>query len=387
MANLFHILAQKLGFQYELVQPEDNMWGVPDAAGSWSGMFGMLQRQEVEMAVGPFAVSRARETVCDFSEAFYSETFAILMIRPSLQSDWSGFLKPFTSVVWSLLLAAAVFISVTFSFIARQESKIFNVSHRNTVASTVMWVLRTLLQDSTDGLPETDGIRLVVVTWLLASLVFMTSYSGILTAMLTVPKVTIPIDSIEDLVAQSALPWRLEAGSMLYQYYQEATEGIRKAMFDGRAGAFRDCWQDRSLIAGGQLAGVCDKTTMYKAMSWDFSTSGQCHLYISREAAYTNVLIAMAFKNNSSYKEKADYWIRRVKESGLIDLWLKKETSNTSQCLLPPSVSTSSGSVSSLDLNAFVGSFLLLLAGLASATLMFLLELCVTNVLKKQYLY
>lgn len=53
-----------------------------------------------------------------------------------------------------------------------------------------------------------------MITWLLASLVFMSSYSGILTAMLTLPRVTIPIDSLSDLVAQVKLPWRLEAGSM-----------------------------------------------------------------------------------------------------------------------------------------------------------------------------
>lgn len=53
------------------------------------------------MAVGPFAVSRARETVCDFSEPVYSENMAILMERPKLQSDLAGFLKPFTPTVSS----------------------------------------------------------------------------------------------------------------------------------------------------------------------------------------------------------------------------------------------------------------------------------------------
>ncbi|KAK3873845.1 hypothetical protein Pcinc_021176 [Petrolisthes cinctipes] len=65
-------------------------------------------------------------------------------------------------------------------------------------------------------LPRMDSGRLLVLTWLLASLVFMTSYSGILTSMLTVPRVTIPIDSISDLVAQSDLSWRLEAGTMMF---------------------------------------------------------------------------------------------------------------------------------------------------------------------------
>ncbi|KAG7156340.1 Glutamate receptor-like 14 [Homarus americanus] len=336
MDNLLRILANKLNFEYELVQPPDRMWGVAGPDGNWTGMLGMLQRQEVEMAVGPFAVSRARETVCDFSEPVYSENMAILMVRPSLQSDLSGFLKPFTPTT-----------------------------------------------PRTEWLPKTDGSRLVVTTWLLASLVFMSSYSGILTAMLTVPRVTIPIDSVEDLVTQKDLQWRLEAGSMMFQYYQEATEGIRKAVFDGHEGTFQDCWAARQPIAQGQFAGICDKTTMKKAMSWDFSSTGQCHLYISREVAYSNVMIAMAYRTNSSYKEKADYWLRRVKESGVINLWLQKEITNTSQCLLPPSAGKSTNTVSGLDLDSFMGSIIVLAGGLTTAMLVFLLELCVSWTLAK----
>ena len=48
----------------------------------------------------------------------------------------------------------------------------------------------------------------------------MSSYSGILTAMLSLPRVTIPIDSLEDLVAQDDLPWKLEGGTSLHQYFK-----------------------------------------------------------------------------------------------------------------------------------------------------------------------
>lgn len=61
---------------------------------------------------------------------------------------------------------------------------------------------------------------MLVTIWLLASLVFMSSYGGILTAMLTVPRVTIPIDSLADLVTQNDLPWRLESGAMMLTYLQ-----------------------------------------------------------------------------------------------------------------------------------------------------------------------
>ena len=83
----------------------------------------------------------------------------------------------------------------------------------------VLFYIFTLLSGSL-WLPPHDAGRVLVTTWLLASLVFMSSYSGILTAMLTLPRVTIPIDSLADLVAQDDLPWKLEGGTSLHQYFK-----------------------------------------------------------------------------------------------------------------------------------------------------------------------
>lgn len=75
-------------------------------------------------------------------------------------------------------------------------------------------------------LPRQDGGRVLVATWLLASLVFMSSYSGILTAMITLPRVTIPIDSLADLVAQDELPWKVEGGTSLHQYFKVSGSSV-----------------------------------------------------------------------------------------------------------------------------------------------------------------
>ena len=51
---------------------------------------------------------------------------------------------------------------------------------------------------------------------------------------------------------------------------QEAEDGVRKKVFMGISGTFPDCWAAREDIATGKYAAICDKTTMKKAMSWDF---------------------------------------------------------------------------------------------------------------------
>ncbi|XP_063593029.1 glutamate receptor ionotropic, delta-1-like [Penaeus indicus] len=404
MANILHVFAEKMNFDYELVQPPDHVWGVPLPDGNWTGMLGMLQRQcrtvkvlcyimlvvyyEVEFALGPFGVTSSRETVCDFSVPVKTENSAILVVRPAQQSDVSGFLKPFTISVWLLILASVVAVFVAFACVMVAEGKLFCRSPKNPLSLSALWVVKALTQEvtslslsvsrpprcpGTEWLPKTDGARVVVATWLLASLVFMSSYSGILTAMLTVPRVDIPIDSMRDLVTQTDIPWRLESGSWMLQYFQEAPDGVRQRIYEGHTGTFPDCWAARGPISRGEYAALCDHTTMKKAMSWDFSTSGSCHLYISREVIHSFNL-AVAFRTASPYKEEGDYWIQKLKESGILDMWLQNEIVNTSQCLKPPSADRSSQDISALDLESFFGPMLVLAAGLCLALAAIIVE-------------
>ncbi|XP_053634337.2 probable glutamate receptor [Cherax quadricarinatus] len=376
MSELLEIFADKMNFSYELVRPSDLMWGGPQTDGSWTGMLGMLQRLEVEFAIGPFGVTDLRETVCDFSEPVHSENNAILMVRPTLQNDVSGFLKPFAFEVWLLMLLSLVSVVGAVTLLTDNtlaEDKIYSFDSRNTLVKAAMWSLKALTQESSVWLPKS---RLIVITWLLVSYVFASSYSGILTAMLTVPQVSIPIDSLADLVAQSHLPWRLETGSMMFQYFKESNDEVLLKVFRGVSGTFPDCWAAREDVANGKFAAICDKTTMKKAMSWDFSTSGKCHLYISKEKVYSNALIAMAFKINSTYLAPANHIISLMKESGILYKWLGDQITNTSQCLRPPTSDRGEG-IAPLNIEVVEGPFLLLAGGLTVSLIAFLSELTV----------
>ncbi|XP_047490891.1 probable glutamate receptor [Penaeus chinensis] len=262
---------------YELVRPPDGYWGAEGPDGVWSGMMGMVHREstffsceEVDFALGPFTVTPQRQSVSDFTVSVHNDNQAIMLIRPGIQNDLSGFLKPFSLEVWLLTLTAVICICITMALVVWAEGRIFNFVNKNLPSRVSAWVLQTLTQESSHWLPEKDGGRLVTITWLLASLVFMSSYSGILTAMLTLPRVTIPIDSLSDLVAQVQLPWRLEAGSMTPKFLLDSGDPVRERVVTHSSGTFPDCWTARQDIASGKYAAICDETTMKKAMSWDF---------------------------------------------------------------------------------------------------------------------
>ncbi|XP_064111334.1 probable glutamate receptor [Macrobrachium nipponense] len=373
MGNMLEIFAAALHFDYEVKRPPDGLWGAVTENGNWSGMIGMLERQEVEFAMGPFTITPQRETVCNFVLPVHNDNKAILTVRPGLTNDLSGFLKPFAVEVWLMIVLSAIMIGTAMIFVVLNEAEIFELSKQNAVSRSTQWVFSTFAQESSDWIPERNAGRIVMATWLIASFIFMSSYSGILTAMLTLPRVTIPIDSLEDLVAQSKIPWRLEKGSMATQYLMESKDPVRQEVVARSSGFFYDCWKSKEDISTGKFAGICDETTMKKAMSWDFSSTGKCHLYMTREKVLSGAMMGIAFRINSTYFDAANDVVHRVKQGGLVVKWLNDQITNTTECLKPPSSDRREG-IRALSISVFGGPLIFVGGGLGLGCILFLCE-------------
>ncbi|XP_071516707.1 glutamate receptor ionotropic, delta-2-like [Panulirus ornatus] len=381
LMELLDVLRRYMEFEYELFSPPDRGWGIMRGNGSWTGMIGHIQRKEAEIALGPFAMTPQRSSVCDFSIPLVHESFAILTPRPRLESDVSGFLKPFAAQVWLLILASLLSVGTAMACVVWAEGKIFRVITRNIVSKASTWVLLTLSQEGSEWLPKEDGGRLIVTTWLLASLVFMTSYSGILTAMLTLPRVVITIDSLPDLVSQSALPWHIQSGSALLPYLRDSEDETHQQAYRGRGADIQDCMWSLQDISDGKFAAFCSVLTIWKAMDLDYSTTGQCHLYGTREKVMSNAIMSLAFSKNSTYLAKANYLLRVLLESGLWNKWLKDELTNSSHCLRHPSLDGREG-IQPLDMKAFTGPLYFLLGGAMFGMVVFLCEYVSQYILK-----
>ena len=60
MAEILDYLQVSLNFTTSLARPPDGGWGARDDQGNWSGMVGMVKRNEVDFALGGFCSLVAR---------------------------------------------------------------------------------------------------------------------------------------------------------------------------------------------------------------------------------------------------------------------------------------------------------------------------------------
>ncbi|XP_042871398.1 probable glutamate receptor [Penaeus japonicus] len=133
--TLLSILAQKMNFTYHFVRPQDHEWGRMLPNGSFTGMVGMLERKEVDLALGPLSVSWERYQKADYSTFIYMDWWGILLPRPRRETDFAGFLKPFTLEVW-LALAASLLVTLMVGVILKTKTSI-----------NFEWIARALMNE------------------------------------------------------------------------------------------------------------------------------------------------------------------------------------------------------------------------------------------------
>ncbi|KAK8384784.1 hypothetical protein O3P69_014380 [Scylla paramamosain] len=211
--------------------------------GSWTGMMGMVVREEADFSPAPFALNPARNEAVDPSAVYGIVEVRILSGLTGLKIDPWGFLLPLTPLVWAVTLAAllgVLFVLHLFpsclpcrsllrgGWSANTFSPVRVLLQQGEASGTVLdpscWVLpcvlmvsvlsgsssRAIMKTNSASLtPNADVVwpaewwwweRLVLGLWMLMTLVLTKSYAGNLVSLLAVRYVPQPFQTLQDIV-------------------------------------------------------------------------------------------------------------------------------------------------------------------------------------------
>ena len=67
-------------FTYSLVESQDDRYGVEQSSGAgWTGLVGMLLRNEIDVIAADLTITASRLNVLDFSKPFMSSSITLLL--------------------------------------------------------------------------------------------------------------------------------------------------------------------------------------------------------------------------------------------------------------------------------------------------------------------
>lgn len=100
--------AKFCNFTYALFEnPPDGFYGT-FVNNSWTGLLGMLQRNETDFAVNAFALTEDKIGYFDGTTTYWYEGFAFALLTPPLVPRWHVMWRPFTLQVWLSIMATLV---------------------------------------------------------------------------------------------------------------------------------------------------------------------------------------------------------------------------------------------------------------------------------------
>ncbi|XP_064096428.1 uncharacterized protein LOC135208233 [Macrobrachium nipponense] len=153
--------------------------------------------------------------------------------------------------------------------------------------------------------PKGDSIRVITGLWLMISFILGSVYRSNLMAMLIMPRLRLPFNSIEELI-NSRIPTFVMKGSMLNQAMESASEGSPLYQLKKQAVFHNDITRLSIDLTQGKMAAFLGKRAFSYLLHQRYSTRGFCDVYIARETVFGGTSLSIAFPLGSSLKAKVD---------------------------------------------------------------------------------
>ena len=369
-----NILAKALNFTYITVEPDDLLYGSDfDGDGQWNGIIGMVQRREADIGLAPFTQTAGRRKVVDYLDYFTHSGLGMVMKRPDNAMTYEFFaaFKPFKLEVWGAFASAVVLSSfVLWLFISFQGSitvktSIYEYLDMSLYRNCLRFFTVAAFGQGGDfpghhSIPVRSFIAAVVLTFMFLRFTYM----GHLISFLTVPKQQLPANTLKELAEQDTHKVGVLKSSSHEILFRTATSGH-----------FKQIW-DKIHSDPGNLVGIEDgalkaRNEKFIYVTEDFIvtllTSANCDLVRGEETFLPRYLGPITPKN-WPFTQIFNDNIARLKESGILDLWIKKYVTSTNFC-------GEERRGIELGLESFKGVFAFLAVGCFVASVVFVIEM------------
>ncbi|XP_043220420.1 glutamate receptor ionotropic, delta-1-like [Amphibalanus amphitrite] len=390
--RIMDTLAEELGFTYTVVEPPDGQWGLRLPNGSWTGLVRMLIDGRADVA-GALALNPVRQTVIDNTQSFYTDYYDLLAPKARLDHGLFIYKDPFTDEVWLGIFVTMVVTSLLLYLMTRasphygpqppgaRRQGLFRFTN------CLWYMYGATINQGGEHLPTALSGRLLVGFYWLFTLICVATYSGNLIATLTVPRVAPVVRDVDDLISGADTGWLTMAGTDLQQAIVNpvsvVSQGLERMFREGRGQFYANVGDALAKVKGGGWVDIASSLDvrfivdedMRRELSQNPNASDPCQLDII-PVHLMEITVVFGLQKRSPYKTAFDRYLRLMRESGLIQAWLRQFMPNASQCLPEPGgqARLMPAGQTGLSLTEMRGAFLLLLIGLLVSAAALLLE-------------
>ncbi|RDX99915.1 Glutamate receptor 3.3, partial [Mucuna pruriens] len=178
-------------------------------------------------AIGDIAIVTNRTRIVDFTQPYAASGLVVVAPFKKTNSGGWSFLRPFTPLMWTVTACFFLFIGLVIWILEHRINDEFRGPPRQQIITLLCYIC--LVEGHREAGENTASSlgRLVMLIWLFVVLILTSSYTASLTSILTVQKLSSPINGIDSLRASDE-PIGFQVGSFA-EYYLAQDLGISKS--------------------------------------------------------------------------------------------------------------------------------------------------------------
>lgn len=151
-----------------------------------SGYFAGLAEGWLDVAIGPLTITERREEVCDFTQPYFSSSLAVAVRAGQFSLVSFKLLRTIGNIVIGLLLFMTVVAAFVWLCERKENAEQFGGKGSAGFGSAVWWSSVTMTGIGYgDITPKTLKGRIVAVSWMLISLVLISTFTATIASILT----------------------------------------------------------------------------------------------------------------------------------------------------------------------------------------------------------
>ncbi|KAJ0753652.1 putative periplasmic binding protein-like I [Helianthus annuus] len=153
-----------------------------------------------DAVVGDIAIITNRTQMADFTQPYTESGLVVVAPVRRLNSGTWAFLRPFTAKLWCVTGLFFIVVGAIVWILEHRINDEFRGPPKQQIITTLWFSFSTLYFSHKQNMMSSLG-RLVLIMWLLVVLIISSSYTASLTSILTVQKLSSPIEGISSLMS------------------------------------------------------------------------------------------------------------------------------------------------------------------------------------------
>lgn len=341
--------------------------------GTAIGSIGELYYKTIDICFNQIFLKDYNVSNLQFTNYIFSDSLCIVIPSAGKEPKWKVIFNCFTLSIWLLMIITYIFSSITLVLLRKVKSlktnsKLLKSQHafqsKMGLAFSDIWQI--FFNAPTEKMTSNTGLERFFIGVLLVYVLVVnqTSFQSVLVTVLTKPKSLPQIDTLDDL-AKSGILIKTTSSSLM-------------DVFDSSRPTMKILKKNLKLIEtrdAGNIKGRLSrkmKNDFMKTLSLKANGSYSGHMVKECPQQY---ILSYLMRKDSPYYEDFTLLISRIVNSGLASKWYKDTLVNATLNVQAMNMGDEERQPRSLMIKDLQSSFYILMIGLMTGTVIFLLEL------------